>query len=168
VAPNVAGSNPVSHPKLPNVYAVIWRAAWPNAENCTPNVRKIACISRNPALPASGTRSQFTLALLHGRQTEKVLRRADGHGGRRCARHGSAAKRRHQMVEVLESESERMGFERQLAVFVTVAATVIAFVCCVMWLGISVKISLLISGCVLLGGLLFGRPFADVIIRIFS
>ena len=62
----------------------------------------------------------------------------------------------------------RMSFERQLAIFIIVAATVAAFVACIMLGGISVKFSLLIAVCVLLGGLLFGRPFADFIFRIFS
>ena len=61
-----------------------------------------------------------------------------------------------------------MTFERQLAIFVIIAATVITFVACTMLGGIPINISLLISAAVLLGGFLFGRRFAEFIIDLFS
>jgi hypothetical protein len=61
-----------------------------------------------------------------------------------------------------------MGFNRQLEVFLVLAATLITFVCCIFMIGISLKVSMLISICVLLGGILFGRGFAEGVIKIFS
>jgi hypothetical protein len=61
-----------------------------------------------------------------------------------------------------------MSFERQLAIFVIIAATVITFVACLLLGGVPINISLLISIGVLLGGLLFGRRFAEFIIDLFS
>jgi hypothetical protein len=56
-----------------------------------------------------------------------------------------------------------MGFNRQLDFFVAISATLITFVSCIFTLGIPVAISVLISLCVLVGGLMFGRRFAQAI-----
>jgi len=61
-----------------------------------------------------------------------------------------------------------MGFERQLDLFVVTTATLITFVVCVMFIGIPIRISILVAVCVLLGGLFFGRRFAEAIVKIFS
>jgi hypothetical protein len=56
-----------------------------------------------------------------------------------------------------------MGFNRQLDIFVAITATTITFVSCIFMIGIPVAISVLISLCVLVGGLVFGRRFAQTI-----
>jgi hypothetical protein len=56
-----------------------------------------------------------------------------------------------------------MGFNRQLDIFVGISAALITFVSCIFMTGIPVAISLLISLCVLVGGLVFGRRFAQTI-----
>ncbi len=60
-----------------------------------------------------------------------------------------------------------MGFERQLDIFVVITATLITFVSCV-WGDIPIAISALISFCVLLGGLVFGRRFAQTVNEIWT
>jgi len=59
-----------------------------------------------------------------------------------------------------------VGFERQLDIFMAVIASFVAFVSCVFVIGISIKISLLISTCVLLAGLIFGRRVSEIVSRI--
>ena len=61
-----------------------------------------------------------------------------------------------------------MTFERQLAIFVIIAAAVLTFVACVMLGAVPIKISLLISAAILLGGLFFGRRFAEFIMEMLS
>lgn len=61
-----------------------------------------------------------------------------------------------------------VGFERQLDIFMAVVAALLAFVSCIFVIGISVKISLIISICVLLGGLIFGRRVAEIVTSILS
>jgi hypothetical protein len=56
-----------------------------------------------------------------------------------------------------------MGFNRQLDIFVAITATLITFVSCIFWFEIPVMISFLIAFCVLLGGLVFGRRFAQTV-----
>ena len=48
-----------------------------------------------------------------------------------------------------------------------ILASVIAFVGCTLIGGIAVKISLLVSECVLLAGLIFGRRVAEIVSSIF-
>jgi uncharacterized membrane protein YphA (DoxX/SURF4 family) len=61
-----------------------------------------------------------------------------------------------------------MGFNRQLEVFLAIVATLITFVGCIFMIGIPLKASALISICVLVGGLVFGRSFSEVVNKIFS
>jgi hypothetical protein len=56
-----------------------------------------------------------------------------------------------------------MGFNRQLDIFVTITATLITFVSCIFGLEIPVLFSFLIALCVLVGGLVFGRRFAQTV-----
>jgi len=55
-----------------------------------------------------------------------------------------------------------MGFNRELDIFVAITATLITFVSCVLR-DLPVAISALISFCVLAGGLVFGRRFAQTV-----
>jgi hypothetical protein len=56
-----------------------------------------------------------------------------------------------------------MGFNRQLDIFVAITAALVTFVSCILGLEIPVTISFLIALCVLVGGLVFGRRFADTV-----
>jgi hypothetical protein len=60
-----------------------------------------------------------------------------------------------------------MGFYRQLDALMAVLAAIVVFVGCILILGIPVKISLLVSACVLLAGLVFGRRVAEIVTNIF-
>jgi len=60
-----------------------------------------------------------------------------------------------------------MGFDRQLDILMAILASLIVFVGCIFMCGISVKISLVISACVLLARLIFGRRVAEVVSEIF-
>jgi hypothetical protein len=60
-----------------------------------------------------------------------------------------------------------MSFDRQLDILMAILASVIAFVGCTLIGGIAVKISLLVSECVLLAGLIFGRRVAEIVSSIF-
>ena len=60
-----------------------------------------------------------------------------------------------------------MGFDRQLDILMAILASLIVFVGCIFMGGISVKISLVISACVLLARLIFGRRVAEVVSEIF-
>jgi hypothetical protein len=55
-----------------------------------------------------------------------------------------------------------MGFNRQLDIFVAITATLITFVSCILG-EMPLAISALISLCVLVGGLIFGRRFAQTV-----
>jgi hypothetical protein len=55
-----------------------------------------------------------------------------------------------------------MGFNRQLDIFVAILATVLTFLGCI-FMDVPVAISVLISLCVLAGGLMFGRRFAQTV-----
>jgi membrane protein implicated in regulation of membrane protease activity len=59
-----------------------------------------------------------------------------------------------------------MGFYRQLDALMAVLAAIVVFVGCILILGIPVKISLLVSACVLLAGLVFGRRVAEIVTNI--
>jgi uncharacterized membrane protein len=61
-----------------------------------------------------------------------------------------------------------MGFNRQLDVLMAILAALIVFVGCILIIGIPVLISLLISACVLLAGLVFGRRVAEIVTSIFG
>ena len=61
-----------------------------------------------------------------------------------------------------------MGFNRQLDIFVAITATLITFVSCSFWLEIPLIFSLLIAIGVLLGGLVFGRRFAQTVNEIWA
>jgi len=61
-----------------------------------------------------------------------------------------------------------MAFNRQLDGLVMALGTLVTFVGCIFWIGIPIKISLLIGACVFLGGLFFGRRFVQAVIGIFS
>jgi len=60
-----------------------------------------------------------------------------------------------------------MGFYRQLDILMAVLAAIVVFVGCILIIGIPVKISLIISGCVFLAGLAFGRRVAEIVSSIF-
>jgi uncharacterized membrane protein len=60
-----------------------------------------------------------------------------------------------------------MGFNRQLDVFLAIVATLITFVGSIFMIGIPLKASALISACVLLAGLIFGRRVAEIVCSIF-
>jgi hypothetical protein len=60
-----------------------------------------------------------------------------------------------------------MGFYRQVEALMAVLAAVIVFVSCILMIGIPVKISLLISACVFLTGLVFGRRVAEIVAHLF-
>ena len=60
-----------------------------------------------------------------------------------------------------------MSFDRQLDILMAILASVIAFVGFTFIGAIPVKISLLISACVLLAGLIFGRRVAEIVSSIF-
>ncbi len=59
-----------------------------------------------------------------------------------------------------------MGFYRQLDALMAVLAAVIVFVSCILMIGIPIKMSLLISTCVFLAGLVFGRRVAEIVAHI--
>jgi hypothetical protein len=61
-----------------------------------------------------------------------------------------------------------VGFERQLDIFMAIVAALLVFVGCIFMIGISIKISLIISICVMLGGLIFGRRVAEIVGSILS
>jgi uncharacterized membrane protein len=48
-----------------------------------------------------------------------------------------------------------------------VLAAIVVFVGCIFIIGIPIKISLLISACVFLAGLVFGRRVAEIVTNIF-
>jgi uncharacterized membrane protein len=60
-----------------------------------------------------------------------------------------------------------MGFNRQLDVLMAIVAAIVVFVGCVLVIGIPLKISLIISACVFLAGLAFGRRVAETVSSIF-
>ena len=60
-----------------------------------------------------------------------------------------------------------MGFNRQLDILMAVLAGLVVFVGCILMIGISIKISAIISVCVLLAGLVFGRRVAEIVTSIF-
>ena len=60
-----------------------------------------------------------------------------------------------------------MGFSRQLDVLLAALAALVVFVGCILAIGIPIKISLLISGCVFLAGIVFGRRVAEIVTSIF-
>jgi uncharacterized membrane protein len=60
-----------------------------------------------------------------------------------------------------------MGFNRQLDVLMAVLAAIVVFVGCILIIGIPVKISSIISTCVFLAGLVFGRRVAEIVSSIF-
>jgi uncharacterized membrane protein len=60
-----------------------------------------------------------------------------------------------------------MGFNRQLDVLMAVLAALVVFVGCILIIGIPIKISSLISVCVFLAGLVFGRRVAEIVTSIF-
>ncbi|MGC0774305.1 MAG: hypothetical protein WB543_15335 [Candidatus Acidiferrum sp.] len=60
-----------------------------------------------------------------------------------------------------------MGFNRQLDVLMAFVAALVVFVGCILMIGIPIKISLLISACVFLAGVVFGRRVAEIVTSIF-
>jgi hypothetical protein len=60
-----------------------------------------------------------------------------------------------------------MSFDRQLDVLMAVLSSFIVFVGCIFLGGIPIKISLIISVCVFLAGLVFGRRVAEIITSFF-
>jgi len=56
-----------------------------------------------------------------------------------------------------------MGFYRQLDMLVTVLTTVLVFAGCTFFIGLSVKVSLLIGAGVFIAGLCFGRAIGKVL-----
>ena len=60
-----------------------------------------------------------------------------------------------------------MGFNQQLDVMMAILGTSVAFVGCILVIGISIKISFAIAACVLLLGLLFGRRVAEFVAQLF-
>jgi uncharacterized membrane protein len=60
-----------------------------------------------------------------------------------------------------------MGFNRQLDVLMAVLAAIVVFLGCILMIGIPIKISLLISACLFLAGLVFGRRVAEIVTSIF-
>jgi uncharacterized membrane protein len=60
-----------------------------------------------------------------------------------------------------------MDFNRQLDVVMAALAAVVVFVGCILLIGIPIKISSLISACVFLAGLVFGRRVAEIVTSIF-
>lgn len=60
-----------------------------------------------------------------------------------------------------------MGFNRQLDGLMAVLAAIVVFVGCILIIGIPIKVSLLISACVFLAGLVFGRRVAEIVSSIF-
>jgi hypothetical protein len=61
-----------------------------------------------------------------------------------------------------------MGFNRQLEVFLAIVATLITFVACAFEIELSITASVLISLCVLLGGLIFGRSISEILLKILA
>jgi hypothetical protein len=61
-----------------------------------------------------------------------------------------------------------MGFNRQLEVFLAIVATLITFVSCIFMIEMPLAVSVLISVGVLVGGLMFGRRFSEVVNKILS
>ena len=61
-----------------------------------------------------------------------------------------------------------MGFDRQLDVFMAALTAIVVLVGCVFWIGISFKISLLVSTLVLFAGLIFGRGVAEFLLKTFQ
>jgi biotin transporter BioY len=59
-----------------------------------------------------------------------------------------------------------MGFNRQLEVFLAIVATLITFMSCAIQLELSIMASVLISLCVLLAGLVFGRSISEILLKI--
>ena len=60
-----------------------------------------------------------------------------------------------------------MGFNRQLDALMAVLAAIVVFVGCILIIGIPIKISSLISACVFLAGLVFGRRVAEIVSSMF-
>ena len=61
-----------------------------------------------------------------------------------------------------------MGFDRQLDVLMAALAAVVVLVGCVFWIGISFKVSLLVSALVLFAGLIFGRAVSRFFLKAFQ
>lgn len=61
-----------------------------------------------------------------------------------------------------------MGFDRQLDVLMAALAAVVVLIGCVFWIGISFKVSLLVSTLVLFAGLIFGRGVAKFFLKAFQ
>jgi hypothetical protein len=61
-----------------------------------------------------------------------------------------------------------MGFNRQLEVFLAILATLITFAGRTVMIEMPLAIAVLISFCVLVSGLVFGRRFSEVVNKIFS
>ncbi len=59
-----------------------------------------------------------------------------------------------------------MGFKRQLDALMAVLAGLTVFAACILTIGMSIKISFLISVLVFLAGLTFGRRVAEVVTNI--
>jgi uncharacterized membrane protein len=60
-----------------------------------------------------------------------------------------------------------MGFNRQLDILMAVLAAIVVFVGGIPMIGIPIKISLIISACVFLAGLVFGRRVAEIVSSVF-
>jgi hypothetical protein len=60
-----------------------------------------------------------------------------------------------------------MSFDRQLDILMGVLATVIVLVGGIAVIGLPIKASVVISACVLLAGLFFGRRVAEIVTSIF-
>jgi hypothetical protein len=60
-----------------------------------------------------------------------------------------------------------MGFNRQLDILMAVLAAIVVFVGGIPMIGIPIKISLIISACVFLAGLVIGRGVAEIVSSVF-